>query len=52
MLKVVCNENQGLGKMANVRYWYRTAAIKVYLPYNFVAVFSLVYFRFRQVKEN
>jgi hypothetical protein len=25
---------KGVGKMANVRYWYQTAAIKVYLPSN------------------
>jgi hypothetical protein len=36
--------------MANVRY--RIAAIKVYLPFNIAAVFSLVYFRFHQMKEN
>ncbi len=43
---------KGVGKMAIVRYWYQTVAIKVYLTFNFAVIFSLVYFRFRYVNQN
>ena len=39
-LKVVANEKEGVGKVANDRNWSRTAAFEVCLPFNFAVVFE------------
>jgi hypothetical protein len=38
-LRVVGNEKQGVGRLANVRRWFRTVAIDVRLFLNFVVSF-------------
>ncbi len=43
---------EGVKKVANVGYWSPTLAIDVLLYFNFVLVFLVRYFHFRQVKEN
>jgi hypothetical protein len=44
--------NEG-GQAGGIRWvWSRTVAIDVLLCFNFVLVFSLMYFRFRQEKKN
>jgi hypothetical protein len=45
-------KKEGVGKVAYVGYWSRTVAIDVLLCFNFAVAFSLMYFRFRQVKQN
>ncbi len=39
-----------VGKVANNRNWSRTAAIEVFLAFNFAVVFDFMYFRFRPSK--
>ncbi len=43
---------EGVRKVAYVGYWSPTLAIDVLLYFNFVFVFLVRYFHFRQVKEN
>jgi hypothetical protein len=50
-LKAVCNEKEGRS-----RKWHTLEiglmAIEVFFSSNFAVVFSLIYFRFRHVKQN
>ncbi len=41
----------GVGKVAHVGYWSQTVAIDILLCFYFAVVFSLMYFRFRQLKQ-
>jgi len=43
---------EGVRKVAYVGYWSPTLAIDVLLYFNFVLVFLVRYFHFRQIKEN
>ncbi len=39
-------KNEGVGKLASVRRWFRTVAIDICLIFNVAVVFSSKYFRF------
>jgi hypothetical protein len=52
VLKVVNNENVGVGKMANDRYWPRNAVVDVRLSLYLAAILYKIYFLFRLLQPN